>query len=117
MAQGVGELALRKRRTGASPASSRCASVLTWGGAPGSLFCAKAGETLLLSGPCALLRNAVFSKELPPAASDSRSQVRLLLPVLKMTHGNEEKEPRAQGDRAGKQPFFSCSLFFPLQVR
>lgn len=96
--------------------SSLCVSVPSWGGARGSLFCTKAAETLSLLGPFTL-RNTVFSKELAPAVCDSRS-VRLLLPVLKMTHGNKQNEPSVEGDRAGKWPFFfSRSFFFLLRVR
>lgn len=37
------------------------------------------------------------------------SIVRLLLPVLKMTHGNKQNELSAEGDPAGKHNLFFSS--------
>lgn len=44
------------------------------------------------------------------------SVVRLLLPVLKMTHGNKQNELSAQGDLAGKHNLFSFFFFPPNEI-
>lgn len=75
----------------------------------------KAGEALFLLGYFSLSSRKLCSLRSWLQTMCDSSVVRLLLPVLKMTHGNKQNELSAQGDLAGKHNLFS--FFFSLQMR